>query len=295
MATQDGGMRAVLTRGMSNPSEQVIQGERDFYKEWHGKANGRIEMMVGCHAVYTNDAVGLQKAVDLADELGVGVHIHLNETQTEVKNSISTHRLPPLEYVDTLGMLNNKTIAAHCVWLNEREKEIARERNITMVHNPASNMKLASGFMEVQNLINSGINVALGTDGVASNNILDMFDEMKLASLIAKGNTLDPTNLNALTVLKMATVNGAKAIGKAKELGMIKEGFLADLILVDFDNIRHIPVHDIVAALVYSTSGFDVDTTIIDGQVVYENKRHLTVDIDLLKGKMQEIYDRISN
>ena len=292
-AAEETGVRGILTRGMTNPSEEVLQGERDFYKKWHKKANGRLEMMVGSHAVYTNDREHLIKERDLAEELNVGLHIHLNESQNEVNNSIKANKLPPLEYVDTLGMLNNKTIAAHCVWLSEREKEIAIERRINMVHNPASNMKLASGFMEAQRLIDAGGNVCLGTDGVASNNIMDMFDEMRLASLIAKGRYLDPTNLKALTVLKMATVNGAKAMGKENELGKIKEGYLADLILIDFDNIRHVPNNDIIAALVYSTNGFDVDTTIIDGNVLYENKEFVNINIEELKSKLDNIFKRL--
>ena len=292
-ASEKMGIRAVLTRGMTNPTKEILDGEREFYKKWHGKANGRIEMMVGAHAVYTNNKESLIKEIELAHELKVGVHIHLNESQAEVENSLKENKMAPLEYVDTLGLLNNKTIAAHCVWLNDREKEIAIERRINMVHNPASNMKLASGFMEAQKMINAGANVCLGTDGSASNNVLDMFEEMKLASLIAKGRYLDPQNLDAKTVLKMATVNGAKAIGKEGELGKLKEGYLADLIIVDFDNLRHVPNNDIMAALVYSTNGFDVNTTIIDGNILYENNEHIGVDVESLKQEVNNIFNRL--
>ncbi|NLW52764.1 MAG: amidohydrolase [Tissierellia bacterium] len=292
-ASEKMGIRAVLTRGMTNPTKEILEGEREFYRNWHGKANGRIEMMVGSHSVYTNNKESLIKERDLADELKVGIHIHLNESQSEVENSIKDHKLAPLEFVDTLGMLNKKTIAAHCVWLSDREKEIAIERQINMVHNPASNMKLASGFMEAQKMINAGANVCLGTDGSASNNVLDMFEEMKLASLIAKGRYLDPQNLDAKTVLKMATVNGAKAIGKEGQLGKLKEGYLADLIIIDFDNLRHVPNNDIMAALVYSTNGFDVNTTIIDGNVLYENNEHIGVDVELLKEEVNNIFNRL--
>lgn len=292
-ATEKSGMRGILTRGLTNPSQEILDGEREFYKKWQGAADGRIEMMVGSHAVYTNDKHSLQKEIDLADELGVGIHTHLNESQTEVSDSLAANRMAPLEYVDTLGMLNSKTIAAHCVWLSDREKEIAIERRMSMVHNPSSNMKLASGFMQTQHLIDLGINVCIGTDGSSSNNTLDMFDEMRLASLIAKGSSLDPKSLSAKTVLKMATVNGAKAMGKEKELGKIKAGYLADLVLVDMDNLRHVPQNDIMAALVYSTNGLDVDTTIVNGQILYENKKHLTIDVAALKDEINARFNRL--
>lgn len=292
-AARDTGMRAVLTRGMTNPTKDILDNEIRFFKEWHGSSNDRIEVMVGSHAVYTNDKEALENERDLAKELGVGINIHLNETSKEVEDCLSQNGLRPIEYVDSLGLLNEKTIGAHCIWLDHKERAIAKDRGISMVHNPSSNMKLASGFMKAQELLDEGINVCLGTDGQSSNNVLDMFDEMRVASLIAKGSNLDPENLRALTVLKMATVNGAKAIGKEGRLGKVKEGYLADIIMVDFDNLRHVPNNDIAASLVYSTNGFDVDTTIVDGNILYENKKHLTVNPDQLKNKINGIFERL--
>lgn len=292
-ASKEMGIRAVLTRGMTNPTREILEGEKDFYKKWHMTEDGRIMMMLAAHAVYTNDRDHLLEIGKLCDRLDLGLHIHLNESQTEVKNSFKENGMPPLEYADSLGLLNNKTLAAHCVWLTDKERQIAHDRGVNMVHNPSSNMKLASGFMRVQELLDQGINVCLGTDGPASNNTLDMFDEMRLASLIAKGYNLDPENLSALTVLKMATVNGAKAIGLGDRLGKIKEGYLADLILVDFDNIRHIPSNDLIASLVYSTNGLDVDTTIVNGEIIYENKKHLNIDIDQLKKDIARSAERL--
>ena len=292
-ASKEMGIRAVLTRGMTNPPREILEGEKDFYKKWHMTEDGRLMMMLAAHAVYTNDRDHLLEIGKLCDKLDLGLHIHLNESQTEIQNSVKDNGMPPLEYADSLGLLNNKTLAAHCVWLTDKERQIAHDRGVNMVHNPSSNMKLASGFMRVQELLDQGINVCLGTDGPASNNTLDMFDEMRLASLIAKGYNLDPENLSALTVLKMATVNGAKAIGLADKLGKIKEGYLADLILVDFDNIRHIPSNDLIASLVYSTNGLDVDTTIVNGEIIYENKKHLNIDIDQLKKDIARSAERL--
>ncbi|MGF0040631.1 amidohydrolase [Peptoniphilaceae bacterium SGI.131] len=284
------GVRAVLGRGITFPDNKVFEEEEEFYKRWNGKANGRIQTIVSPHAVYTNDREALIKAGELAKRLGCGIHIHLNETRTEMENSIKENSLPPLEYVASLGLLGPKTIGAHCVWINDKEIELAGEAGMTLVHNPASNMKLASGFMKSQYLLDKGINVALGTDGVSSNNTLDMFEEMKLASLIAKGSTLNPKALNAETTIRMATVNGAKAIGMEGKLGKLEKGYLADLILVDFNNIRHTPDVDIAAALVYSTSGQDVDTTIVDGRILYENKKFLEMDVDVLMEEVNGIF-----
>lgn len=292
-ASKEMGIRAVLTRGMTNPTREILEGEKDFYKKWHMTEDGRLMMMLAAHAVYTNDRDHLLEIGKLCDKLDLGLHIHLNESQTEVQNSLKDNGMPPLEYADSLGLLNSKTLAAHCVWLTDKERQIAHDRGVNMVHNPSSNMKLASGFMRVQELLDQGINVCLGTDGPASNNTLDMFDEMRLASLIAKGYNLDPENLSALTVLKMATINGAKAIGLGDRLGKIKEGYLADLILVDFDNIRHIPSNDLIASLVYSTNGLDVDTTIVNGEIIYENKKHLNIDIDQLKKDIARSAERL--
>ncbi len=292
-ASKEMGIRAVLTRGLTNPTKEILEGEKDFYKKWHMTEDGRLMMMVAAHAVYTNDRDHLLEIGKLCDRLDLGLHIHLNESQTEVQNSLKDNGMPPLEYADSLGLLNNRTLAAHCVWLSDKERKIALDRGVNMVHNPSSNMKLASGFMRVQELLDLGINVCLGTDGPASNNTLDMFDEMRLASLIAKGYNLDPENLSALTVLEMATVNGAKAIGLGDKLGKIKEGYLADLILVDFDNIRHIPSNDLLASLVYSTNGLDVDTTIVNGEIIYENKKHLKINVDQLKKDISRSAERL--
>lgn len=287
------GMRALLGRGLAGPSQEDLDLERAFQDKWNGQAGGRINTIVSPHAVYTNSKEDLIKERDLALSLDSGIHIHLNESKTEVENSLKDNGFSPLEYVDSLGLLSDKTIAAHCVWLSDKEVEIAKKREISMVHNPSSNMKLASGFQEAQRLLDEGINVALGTDGSASNNTLDMFEEMKLASLIAKGHSLDPRVLDAKTVIEMATINGAKALGKEDCLGRIKKGYLADLILVDLDNIHHSPNNDLVASLVYSTKGSDVDTSIIDGRVVMENKEIKTLDVEDLKLKVEDIFTRL--
>ncbi len=294
-AVEESGMRALLGRGLAGHSDEDLALEEEFYKKWNEGAGGRINTIISPHAVYTNSKEDLIREINLAKKLKTGMHIHLNESETEVKNSIAENGMSPLKYVDSLGLLDERTIAAHCVWLSDKEVEIAKERKITMVHNPSSNMKLASGFQQTQRLLDENINVALGTDGSASNNTLDMFEEMKLASLIAKGYTLDPSALDARTVIEMATVNGARALGKKDCLGRIKEGYLADIILVDFDNIHHSPNNDIVASLVYSTKGSDVVTSIIDGQVVMEDRQIKNLDVKDLRKRVSEIFNRLKD
>ena len=294
-AVEESGMRALLGRGLAGHSDEDLALEEEFYKKWNEGAGGRINTIISPHAVYTNSKEDLIREINLAKKLKTGMHIHLNESETEVKNSIAENGMSPLKYVDSLGLLDERTIAAHCVWLSDKEVEIAKERKITMVHNPSSNMKLASGFQQTQRLLDENINVALGTDGSASNNTLDMFEEMKLASLIAKGYTLDPSALDARTVIEMATVNGARALGKQDCLGRIKEGYLADIILVDFDNIHHSPNNDIVASLVYSTKGGDVVTSIIDGQVVMEDRQIKNLDVKDLRKRVSEIFNRLKD
>ncbi len=287
-------MRGIITQGITHFSiEKDLKIAKEFYNKWHNKCNGRIQTMIAPHAVYTNDINDLTKAINLAKELKIGMNMHLNESKTEVENSLKTFNKSPLELVDSLQMTNQHLVAAHCVWLSEKEKEIAKNKNVVLVHNPVSNLKLSSGIMNVQENLDKGIIVALGTDGVASNNTLDMFEEMKFASLLSKGTTLNPKNLNAIATIRMATLNGAKALGKEKELGRIEKDYLADLIIVELNNINHTPEIDIPASLVYSTSGKDVLTTIIDGEIIYENRKFVNLDIKKLQIKCNEIFTKL--
>ncbi|ACF07380.1 5-methylthioadenosine/S-adenosylhomocysteine deaminase [Metamycoplasma arthritidis] len=290
------GMRGIISLGLTHDNiDNKLKIVEDFYYKWHNKANGRIQTMVAPHAVYTNDKEDLKKAISLAKKLSLGINIHLNESKTEVENSIKEHGKSPLEYVHDLKMTDQHLIAAHCVWLSDKEKVIAKEKDVILVHNPVSNLKLASGIMNVQDNLNWKLNVSLGTDGVASNNNLDMFEEMKFASLLAKGISSNPRNLDAKSTIKMATLAGARALQKEHELGKIEQGYLADLIIIDLNNITHSPNVDILASLVYSTSGNDVITTIIDGNIVYENRQFKNIEIDFIIKKCNEIFKKLKS
>ena len=182
---------------------------------------------------------------------------------------MAEHGMTPTEYMESTGLFENPTIAAHCVAMTDRDLEILKKHNVSVAHNPISNLKLASGVAAVPKMLEMGINVALGTDGASSNNSLDMFEEMKTAALIHKGVSLDPTVVDAYTVLKMATVNGARALG-FKDLGAIKQGFLADMIILDFNTPHLMPLHNVLSSLVYSAKCSDVEYTMVNGKIVYK-------------------------
>lgn len=271
------GIRARLSRGMTGPDDGTrIREQRDLYEKWQGKDNDRITVMIGPHAVYTNNRESLADQKALGDELGMGYHIHISETKREVDECKEEYGMSPVEFFDELGMLSETTIAAHTVWIDDKDIDILAKRKVNCVFNPASNMKLASGFMPLRKLKDKGVNVCLGTDGASSNNKQDMFREMFLGAMIQKGNSLNPVEVTAREMLRMATINGAHALGMDEEIGSIELGKKADFILVDFNNAHHTPYpEDIEAALVYSTSGRDVVLTVVDGQALTENGKYL--------------------
>jgi len=188
--------------------------------------------------------------------------------------------LSPVEFLNSCGIFDSKTLAAHCVVLSDDDISILSDKNVAVAHNPGSNMKLASGVAPLGKLISAGVTVGLGTDGSSSNNNLDMFEEMRLSSLLHKVSNLDATAIPAYTSLKMATIGGAKCLGIDHNIGSIEAGKKADIAIVNFKQPHLMPVTDVISHLVYSASGADVTTVVIDGKVVMENKKIMTVDED---------------
>lgn len=232
--------------------------------------NGRTEP-IDLHAIYTCSFDVLKKCSDYAKSNDMSIHTHLAETQTEFDDCVKERGMTPTEYMETTGIFDSPTIAAHCVCMTDNDLEILKKHNVSVVHNPISNLKLASGVAPITKMIDMGINVALGTDGASSNNSLDMFEEMKVAAILHKGITLDPTVMNAWTVLKMATVNGAKALG-FDNLGVLKQGYLADMIILDFNSPHLMPNNNTVSNLVYAAKSSDVEYTIVNGKLVYNRQ-----------------------
>jgi len=274
-AVEETGIRAVLARGMVGvgpEADQAIEQSRRLFYDFNGAAHNRIKIMLGPHAPYTCPPEYLKKVMALAEELGTGIHIHLSETIGEVRDITQQYGKSPVALLEELGLFNYPVLAAHCVHLSEEDIDILKKHNVGIAHNPESNMKLASGIAPVAHMLERGIPVALGTDGASSNNNLDMLQELRTAALLQKVNTMNPTVLPAFQALQMATVNGAKALGLENEIGKLLPGFKADLILVEINRPHMVPHYNLIANLVYSAQAADVDTVIIDGQVVMENR-----------------------
>lgn len=275
------GIRAALSYGMielGNKDKAIAElkeGSR-FVREWHGKADGRITAMYGPHAPNTCSKEFLLRVKDKAKEDGVKLHIHVLETEAELKEMKEKYGMCSIHMLDNIDFFDSNVVAAHCVWLSDGDIQILAERGVNISHNPVSNMKLASGIAPVTKLLQNGANVCLGTDGCASNNNLDMFEEMKVAALLQKVSTMDPTALPAKEVIKMATVNGARALGI--NAGMIRTGALADIIIVDKNKAHMRPFYDAASHLVYSAKGHDVMTSIVNGKLLMENYEVLCMD-----------------
>ena len=277
------GMRGILTRGLiedQGKNEEKLLDTKNLYKNWHGKGNGRIKVMVAPHAPYTCSPEFLGDIMDLAKELDTGIHIHLSETEKEVKDSFEKWGKSPIEHVYDLGLFEFHTVAAHCVHVNQKDMEIIKSKNVNPVNNPSSNLKLASGFAPVDEMLKMGINLGLGTDGSSSNNNLNMFEEIHIASIVNKAVNKDAVAVPAIEVLKMATINGAKALDWNEDIGSIEIGKKADIILIDINKPHLYPIHNIISLLAYSVQGSDVDTVIVDGKILMENREMKTVDVE---------------
>lgn len=280
---EEAGIRGILTRGIieePGSEEEKLQDTKRLYNNWNGKANGRIKVMVAPHAPYTCSPSYLEKIIDLAKELNTGIHIHLSETKKEVEDSLKEFGKSPIKHVYDLGLFELPTVAAHCVHVDDDDIEILKNMNVSPVNNPSSNLKLASGFAPVAEMLERGIPVALGTDGSSSNNNLNMFEEIHLAAIVNKAVNMDATSVPAIDALKMATINGAKALLWDNEIGSIEIGKKADLILIDMDKPHIYPIHSIISALAYSVQGSDVDTVIVDGNIIMENRNINTLDVE---------------
>ncbi|HHV38964.1 MAG TPA: amidohydrolase [Tepidimicrobium sp.] len=279
---ENSGMRGVLTRGLieDDDKDKKLMETRELYKRWNGRADGRIKVMVAPHAPYTCSPSYLEDIMELAEELDAGIHIHLSETKKEVEDSFKAYGKSPIEHVYDIGLFKRPTIAAHCVHVDDKDMEILKENGVSPVNNPGSNLKLASGFSPVDKMLKRGINVALGTDGPSSNNSLNMLREIYLAATVNKAVNLDAVSISAITAIKMATINGARALLWGEEIGSVEIGKKADIILIDMDKAHLYPRHNMVSAVAYSAQAPDVDTVIIDGNIVMEDREIKTLDVE---------------
>ncbi|MBQ2865028.1 MAG: amidohydrolase [Clostridia bacterium] len=255
-------------------------------RDWHNIDNGRIKLDSGIHAEYTSFERVWRDYADYAKQYGLNMQLHLSETKFEHDSCIQKYGKTPARVLCDAGVFDTRTTAAHCVWLTLEDMDILRDKGVTVAHNPVSNLKLASGIARVSDMLSRGVNVALGTDGVCSNNSHDMFEEMKLCALLQKGTTLDPKCVNACQALSLATTAGAYAQGRENSLGLIKVGFDASMAMIDLDVPQLTPVHNPLSTVVYSASGRDVCMTMVRGKVLYENGEFITIDMDKIKSRL---------
>ncbi len=266
------GIRGILNEGITDSVLEMKLEKTEKLIEQTKKGSGRLRVGISPHAVYTCSPETLRRCAAFAGEHGLRLHTHLSETLTENEDCQRDYGMSPAELMRETGMFELPVTAAHGVWLSDGDMEILKAAGAAVVHNPVSNLKLASGVAEIPKLCGRGVNVALGTDGASSNNNLDLFEEIKLAGILHKGVTRQPTVLPAWETLKMATVNGARALGY-EDLGLLKEGYLADLILVDFDVPHLSPNHNTISNLSYAVRGSDVAYTMVDGVFVYSREK----------------------
>lgn len=289
-AVEESGMRAVLSRGLIGFTDRngaSLRESRELFVNWDGQCDGRITCMLGPHAPYTCDPEYMEKILLLAEDLDAGLHIHIAETENEIGQIREKYGKTPVEYFLDMGALDRKVLAAHCVHVTEKDMDILREKKVSVSHNPSSNMKLASGIAPVDEMLKKGITVGIGTDGTSSNNNLNMFEEIHLATMLQKVGRMDATVLPAAEVLKMATSYGAKALG-LDETGVLEEGKKADIILVDTDSMHFYPRHNLVSNLAYSAQGSDVDTVMVNGKVLFENGKFTEIDEEKIKFNVEK-------
>lgn len=294
----ESGMKANICRaGLSFSDTEEIPPNRfnecvDLVENWRDP-RGRVTADFCIHSEYLTREKFVRDIAAACRQYGAGVHVHISETKTEHEECRARHGgLTPVQYFNETGLLENRVYGAHCVWVTPEDIEILSGKNFTAVFNPSSNCKLASGFAPVNEMAAAGINIALGTDGCASNNNLNMFEEMHLASLLRKNLGGDPTLCGAAEALKSATVSGARALGR-NDTGMLKTGMRADFAAVSLDAPHMYPADDILDLLVYSAQASDVVMTVADGEILYENGEFLTIDIDRARKLMSESIKKI--
>ena len=285
-AVNDFGLRAVLGQGVIDfpapgvsGADQSLTAAGEFSRRWLHRTD-TIAPSVFCHSPYTCSADTLCRAKRLCDDMDLLFQIHVAETQGESDHIRSIHGVSPVAYLERLGLLDDRTLLVHCVRADDRDIALIARRNAKVSHNPESNMKLAAGVAPVPQMLAAGITVGLGTDGCASNNDLDLFQVMDITAKLHKVVLRDPTVLSAEAVIRMATIDGARALGLECEIGSIEPGKQADLIIIDTRKPHLTPIYHPASAVVYAATGADVDTLMVAGRLLVQHRRLLTVDLN---------------
>lgn len=293
-AVAETGMKANIARCITcfNPDETKetdvrYQEAMALYGQYHNSFDGRIKMDMSVHAEYTTQPCAIRYVAEAAKEYGLHMHVHMSETESEHNECIARHGKTPAQHFSDLGVFDVPTIAAHCVWVSDEDIALMAEKGVFAAHNPTSNLKLGSGIMPLWRMHRSGVKVILGTDGVASNNRLDVLREMNMAALLQKGSDRVCDAMKASDFIPLATLNGAAAQGRA-DCGMLRTGCRADLIMLDLDTVNNIPCYTPATAVLHSAVAQDVVMTMVDGRILYENGQFTTLDIETVKHRMHE-------
>jgi len=296
-AALDSGMRAVVSGvllAFLPDADERLEHAIEFAREWRDKGDGLLVTMLGPHAPYTVPNHFLDRVIEGAREVGVGIHIHVSETRREVEESRRDYNQTPVERLSDIGLLDVDPIAAaHCVHLTAGDIDTLVEKRVGVSHCPGSNMKLASGVAPIPKLLEAGAIVGLGTDGPASNNNLDVLEEARLAALLHKTHTGDPTAVPAYTALAMATRGSAEALGIGDRVGRIQAGMKADIALLDFRQPHLFPPHDVISHLVYAARAGDVRTVFVNGRPVMLDRKLLTIDEEEVYGRVRDRLKRL--
>lgn len=286
------GLSANLARGLTLFSEdfdperhQGFCDMRELAEHWHGRNEGQILVDACIHGEYTSHPKLWSAVSAFAKEHALGMHVHLSETRAEQEACLARYGKTPTQVLDDYGIWGTRAIAAHGVWTTPEDWEVLASRGVTVVHNPVSNLKLGSGMAPIAAMKQAGVRIALGTDGVASNNSHDLFEEIKLAALLQSGVTGDPTALSATEVLRMATVEGAEALGR--NTGRVAQGYVADLILVDMKRPHLTPCHSLEDTLVFAARGSDVVLNMARGQIIYRDGVYKTLNFEQTRREVE--------
>lgn len=290
------GIRAVLAEGLieANDGKEGLNNAVNFALNYNSSAQGRITTMLAPHAPYTCSKDYLIKIKELAQENNLGVHIHLSESKNEVNEYLAEYQKSPVKFLADFNFFDNHILAAHSVHLETGDLDILKNNDVNIAHNPMSNAKLANGIAPVAEYLKNNINVALGTDGVSSNNSLDMLKEAKMASYLQKIKTEDPTAVNTGDILDILTYNGASALN-LEQIGLIEEGKKADLLLIDTEEDSfYVPHHNNLSNLFYSADSRSIDTVIVDGNIIMEDKEIKTLDQEKIYYEVEKRSKNIS-
>lgn len=294
-AVEESGMRGAVSKSIMNlpgyadqpeaipecmreDGEETLKQAEDMIKKWHGEANDRIHVWYGLRTPGGATVDFYRKTMEKAEGHDTGVTVHLGEVKDDVRYMREEFDMTPMEFMEHCNIVGENVVYAHGVWLPGEDFKRLRKHNCTVSHNPASNLKLGSGIAPIPEMLDAGVNVALGCDGGPSNDDYDMISEMKLAALIHKGRLLDPTTMPAETVLEMATINGARSTLWGEEIGTLEPGTLADMVVINLNKAHSAPVRNPISNLVYAGNGGNVETTIIDGNIVMEDRELQTLD-----------------